>query len=67
MAKERISPTCKYHNIPLQIATRNGKTASYVALAIEPSNNSLQLNYGYTFHVYECPRCSYIELHDLGA
>lgn len=27
-------------------------------------NKIVQLGQGYTFHIYECPECTYVELHD---
>ncbi len=40
----------------------DGTTAILAAIFVE--KNIFQLGKGYTFHLYECPECTYLELHD---
>ncbi len=75
-----VIPTCRYHNIQLVRQghqREDGRVFTlYCALGVrvytmppegqEPAHSSqlIDMNRGYTFGVYKCPDCSYLELHD---
>ncbi len=57
-----MPPTCRYNHGELRRVEVNGEAASYVMLrAREPSVSTKE---GYFVEVWECPECSYLELHD---
>lgn len=61
--KKKITPTCKYgHGNLLCMLNTENAPEKWVVPVVE--NNMLNLGRGYTFHIYQCPNCTYFELHD---
>lgn len=61
--KKQITPTCRYgHGNLVCIANLENKPEKWVAPIVE--NGLLNLGRGYTFYIYQCPSCTYLELHD---
>ena len=62
-----IVPECRYGHGKL-VAAKNEDDGILPAIyaAVHFERNPSQINMGrvYSFNVYECPVCSYVELHD---
>lgn len=61
---EKIVPVCRYGHGDLIPITENGKYLQWFALsALDGLANPRR---GYSFAIFKCPKCSYLELHDDG-
>ncbi len=66
MAKPTIPPRCKYHpDVLMAVFKSQGDENAQVFFSSKLKGNVVQLGEGYTFHIYECPQCTYIEFHDI--
>lgn len=63
MQKPTVEPTCKYGHGALSRTTIDGNPAAFAAQVI--NGKAVQMNQGFTFTIYECPQCTYLEFHDI--
>jgi len=65
VAKPTIGPFCKYHpTTRMQPATGPDGRDDGVFSATSVVDKRFNLGQGYLFKIYECPECTYLELHD---
>lgn len=65
-----IRPTCRYGHGDLEMVTV-GQTAEYIAPYSRPLQGigltsrlvTIPVN-GFSFHIFKCTKCSYLEFHD---
>lgn len=65
--KEKIVPTCRYGHGPLKRMDVVEGEKQFYKVDTFPSRSAPPPASGwviYSFVIYECPKCSYIELHD---
>lgn len=57
-----VTPECRYEHGPLKLYKPPDGEPVYAAVASEKMR--LNLGRGFTFEIWECQTCSYLELHD---
>lgn len=61
--KQKVTPTCRYGHGELKIVNWKGDKITFCAPAID-GDSAVVLTKSFSFSIYECPICTYIEHHD---
>ena len=59
-----IAPICKYGHGALVLNANEGNAEVFSAGYVNRKDNLLDLGRGFSFVIYKCPVCSYLEFHD---
>ncbi len=58
-----VVPECRYGHGRMGVA-QDPDGSPVVFAAVNAHGNQINLGRAFTFHIYECPTCSYLEFHE---